>query len=413
MQHHTILPKLMLLMLIVLCGCAHDHDHDDHAEVHPEEEMENELGQKIVHLNEAQFRHAGIDTGHIVQRNLSDVIHANGYTELDPQHQAEVSLPFSSTVLSISVIEGSIVRKGEILAQVRSLELSTRLQEKSKLSMQMALAKTTLASEQKELERQIVLADERISAQKQLEIQRAKVDNLRNQLLAFTDQLSILEQSLVGTYDNEDMTIAVRAPISGHITKVQAHLGETVAASKPFFFIVDNSEMHADLMIYEKDLHRVKQGQEVTFLVAGQSNQAFSGEIYNIGKSFAADTKSVAVHAEIHQNEAELIQGMFLNALITIGNETVSSLPETAIIRAEGKEFVFIYEGQEVHHEDDGEHLEHVFVRAEVKTGVNQLRFVEVHALQPIGADDIVVLDGAYYLQSHLQKVANGGGHSH
>lgn len=37
-----------------------------------------------------------------------------------------------------------------------------------------------------------------------------------------------------------------------------------------------------------------------------------------------------------------LIPGMYVNALVDVGNNTVDALPVDAIIKAEGREFIFV-----------------------------------------------------------------------
>jgi cobalt-zinc-cadmium efflux system membrane fusion protein len=53
------------------------------------------------------------------------------------------------------------------------------------------------------------------------------------------------------------------------------------------------------------------------------------------------------------------------------------------------------------------------FTRVEVKKGASQLGYVEVTPVQKIAEGAKIVVNGAYYLQSHLQKSESGGEHSH
>jgi cobalt-zinc-cadmium efflux system membrane fusion protein len=182
------------------------------------------------------------------------------------------------------------------------------------------------------------------------------------------------------------------------------------------------------LLVYEKDLQKVKVGQKVRFVLTNQDNLEIIGKIFSIGKAFENETKSVAVHADISNENQQLISGMYVNALIDVGTSTVDALPLDAIIKAEGREFIFILEGvheeavDEAEHEhkegeihEDGEKKEkkYHFQRIEVKTGTAQLGFVQATPLQEIAPDAKIVLKGAYYIQSHLLKSEGGGGHEH
>ena len=117
---------------------------------------------------------------------------------------------------------------------------------------------------------------------------------------------------------------------------------------------------------------------------------------------------------------------MYVNALIDVGLNNVKALPVDAVIKADGREFIFVLEehakeedhDEEVGHgHDDGhEHNEgksYHFQRIEVKTGTTQLGYVQVTILQQISTNAQIVLKGAYYIQSHLLKSEGGGGHEH
>ena len=91
-------------------------------------------------------------------------------------------------------------------------------------------------------------------------------------------------------------------------------------------------------------------------------------------------------------------------------------MPEGAIVSAEGREFIFVkrsHAGHDHGHDHAREENETEFTRIEVKTGAKQLGFVQITPLEKLLKSDKIVVNGAYYIQSHLQKSEDGGGHSH
>ncbi len=458
MKYQKINILFLLILGIIFIGtnaCTHNHDHEDHEghdhsnhadhendddhddhNDHDEEHagLDDHGSQKIVILNEAQYINAEIDTGWFAMKNLSNVIHANGYTKLDPQDQAEVSMPLAGTVKSIKVIEGDYVKKGQQLGSIHSMDFNKIRLEKAKLKEEKALAEANQVYLQKEYNRQSALASESINAKKTLEKVSAELNMANAKISAVKEQIQLLEETIGSLGSGNSSFLPILSPISGYITHVDIKMGSMVPAGTPLFSVVDNSKMHVDLLVYEKDLNLVKIGQAVRFNLTNQSDTEIRGEIYNIGKSFASDTKSVAVHADIEKSDANLIPGMYLNALIEIGNETVQSLPEEAIVMAEGRHFIFLWEKENMeshddhshahdedhshddghgHEQDDHHEKEITFARLEVKTGAKQLGFVKVTPLETIHDGDKIVTQGAYYLQSHLQKAEGGGGHHH
>lgn len=399
-------------------GDGHVHaDGETHTEESHSEEKEP-TAIKEVELNEAQFKASSIELGTFSDKNLSEVINANGYTKLPPQNQADVSVFTTGIVKTINVIEGQRVSKGQTIATIESPEF-TKIQEAYLTS------KSNLEYLKLEFERQKTLSDEEVNSKKvfqrtksDYEIERAKFNSLQK-------QLSTLHISGNG---NTTATVPVIAPISGNITEIYIKMGSTVEAGKPLMNIVDNSKLHVDLLVYEKDLFKVKQGQNVRFILTNQDNTEINGKIFSVGKSFENETKSVAVHADISNFQQKLIPGMYVNALIDVGSNTVKALPTEAIIKADGREFIFVLEEghkevahdeKEGHNHEDGDKHEESegktfhFQRIEVKTGTSQLGYSQVTLLQKIEPNAKIVLKGAYYVQSHLLKSEGGGGHEH
>jgi cobalt-zinc-cadmium efflux system membrane fusion protein len=418
MKHIKSYIKLVAvgIVIILFASCKQDHSHDHGDGTDDAHKVTDDPNEKEVHLNQAQFKNAGINIGWFEMKNLSDVVNANGYTKLDPQDEADVSMPISGTIKSINVIEGNYIKKGQILAKMSSLEYNKMLQEEAQMKERLALVKSELPYLKLEFERQEALAKDNINARKVFEKVSSDLKKSETKISSLNTQLTIVNQAIDMVSSAKGSTISIRAPISGYVTHVDAKIGTIVQPENSIFTIGDNSKMHVDLLIYEKDLSKVKVGQIVRFILTNQSNQEIQGKIYNIGKSFANDTKSVAVHAEIEENNANLIPGMYINALIDIGVNKVQTLPEDAIIMAEGRKFIFIQLEHVEHTEmeaEDHDEDEIEFARIEVITGASQLGHVEVRPLAEIPKGGKIVTHGAYYLQSHLQKSEGGGGHSH
>lgn len=429
---YAIIAGVIIVGIILYFSLRHTandgHKHGAEEGVKTEEkghvEEKEEAGpNKEVELNEAQYKSSGIELGTFSQKNLSAVVSANGYTELPPQNQADVSVYMSGIVKSIAVTEGQAVRKGQVLATIESPEFA-RLQE-DYLTSKSNLEFLTL-----EYDRQKTLSEQEVNSKKVFQKTKAEYQTEKARFSSLQRQLSVLHISPNST---PSATVPVIAPIGGFVTEINIKIGSNVEAGKPLLGIVDNSKLHVDLLVYEKDLNKVKPGQNVRFILTNEGNTEVNGKIFSVGKSFENETKSVAVHADISNYAQKLIPGQYVNALIDIGTSNVSALPVDAIVKAEGREFIFVLEEghkeeghkeeeahdeKEGHAHDDGDKHEesgksYHFQRVEVKTGTSQLGFVQVTLLQEIEADAKIVLKGAYYIQSHLLKSEGGGGHEH
>jgi membrane fusion protein, heavy metal efflux system len=398
---------IVLLFSFAACNKKAENKAEATAETaHKEGEEAPPEGVKEVHLNAAQYKASGFVFSGFEKKNLSEVINTNGYTKLPPQNQAQVSVPLSGTIKTIKAIEGQYVKQGQILATMQSMAYNNLRLEREKLDEQVQQSEGNLTYLRLEYARQKELSEENVNAKKVFQKVSSDVNMEEIKIKALQSQIAILSQNIDISGNSDSPIINITAPISGHITDVSINIGSAVDIGKPLFTIVDNSKMHVDLLVYEKDLYKVKTGQTVRFILTNQNNAEYKGQIFSIGKSFKNETKSIAVHADIANEKQTLISGMYVNALIDVGSNAVNALPQEAIIKAEGREFIFILEGEE-----KGEYH---FQRIEVKTGASQLGFVQITPLQAFEDKKNIVVKGAYYLQTHLQvSEGGGGGHDH
>jgi membrane fusion protein, heavy metal efflux system len=270
-----------------------------------------------------------------------------------------------------------------------------------------------------EYQRQKDLSEGNVTAKKVFQKVSADLQVEESKIKALNAQIEIIGQNLSIGGNGTSALIPITAPISGNISEINVNIGSSAEPGKDLFSIVDNSKMHVDLLVYEKDLYKVKPGQGVRFVLTNQGNKEIRGKIFSIGKTFQNDTKSVAVHADIVNEKQLLIPGMYVNALIDIGLAKVEALPIDAVVKAEGREFIFLWEKENMESKpapkaSEAEHEDEItFSRIEVKTGATQLGFVQVTPLTEIHKGDKIVTKGAYYLQAHLQKSEGGGGHDH
>ena len=382
-------------------------------ETHEEEKSETEVA-----LTEAQFKTIGIETGTIEMKNLNTVIKANGYTAVPPQNMANISTLIGGVVKDIYVLEGTYVAKGKTLATIQNLEV-TEMQE----DYNSAIANIEYL--QLEYNRQKTLSDENVNPRKTFQEVKSKLAVERAKAQAAKNKLQALNVSLKGSTS----LIPIVSPISGYVGKISITKGAFAETGVTLFEVVDNSQMHLDLNVFEKDLGKISVGQEVDFVLTNQSNKSIKGKIFGINKSFSNESKTVAVHAKINPSDAkDLISGMYVAANINITNQTVQALPKDAIVRNGDKYYIYIQEEhqeetpkakEEEHKHEDGEehaegeekaHNEVHFKAIEVIPGTTDLGYTEVKLVEEIPANAKIVIKGAFYL---LATSKGGGAHEH
>jgi len=136
----------------------------------------------------------------------------------------------------------------------------------------------------------------------------------------------------------------VRAPISGVITLYFAEPGDAVlpAPGGPVCTIADMDRVKVFIYVSERDIGKVRKGQKATVLADAYPGKVFNGIVNNV--SAAADPQTRKIRAEITvPNPGHLLKpGTFARVEVTTSRrEGVLAVPNSAILKENGKKFVF------------------------------------------------------------------------
>jgi cobalt-zinc-cadmium efflux system membrane fusion protein len=129
------------------------------------------------------------------------------------------------------------------------------------------------------------------------------------------------------------------------------------------FEIVDNRYLHLDLTIFEQDIHKVQEGQTLTFSDANDPTHIHTAEIFSINKAFEDNQQAVIAHAKILHNTEKLLPGMFIEARININTENAATLPDDAIVSNGNEHYIYVLDG------------ENHFRQIQVRTGASDMGF--------------------------------------
>ncbi|MEQ8683226.1 MAG: efflux RND transporter periplasmic adaptor subunit, partial [Cyclobacteriaceae bacterium] len=228
----------------------------------------------------------------------------------------------------------------------------------------------------------------------------AEYQGMKGEVKGYEVQLKQLSLNVSKVQTGEIyQNVPVVSPIGGYIEKVKVQIGQFVDPQSEMFMIVNTEHIHADLMVFEKDVSKVKEGQMVSFTVESVPEKRLEAEIYSVGKKFEQNPKAVHVHAEIKNKEDFLIPGMYINGKIHTTGRRVYALPSEAIIEEEGKPYIFIARSQE----EEGK-TRWTFKPIEIRTGMTDEGWVEVKLLEELPKGAKVAWNNAYYLISEMKK---------
>jgi len=383
----------------MLCGfiiTACNNKPENVEAVHNEEKK-----SATIELTAEQFKTVGIELGTLEQKNLRSVVKASGYLEVPPQNKASVSTFIGAVIKSISVLEGNFVKQGQTLAVLEHPDFV-------KLQEEYLTEKNNFTFAEKDYARQKELFEQNVSSGKIFQKSESDYFTAKAKLSSLESQLKILSVNLDEvSKGNIAPSIVLTSPIDGYVGQISANIGAYAEPNKTLFEITDNTKIHCDLLVYEKDLFKVKVGQKVHFILANQpehqdehGTKTIEGEIYGINKSFENDTKALIVHATVKNENHELIPGIYVNGIIEVGEQTASTLPVDAIVKSDGKEWIFVLKKES----EDGYH----FTMMEVVTGISDLGYVEVAPVEAISSDVKIVIKNPFFILSKA-KAEEGG----
>ncbi len=113
-----------------------------------------------------------------------------------------------------------------------------------------------------------------------------------------------------------DLSVTLRAPISGVVMEKNALLGNFVDEGTEMFIITDLSTVWVKLDAYESDLPWIKYGQKVTFTTPAVPGKEFHGKVLFIDPMLQMETRSVKVRVEAENPDLLLKPHMLATAVI-------------------------------------------------------------------------------------------------
>lgn len=367
---------------------------DTHSEDgHNEEESGHEKEEGVVEISTKQAETIGLEMSPLEQRSLGNTIKVTGQLELFPQDRANIGPFVGGNVRSINVIEGDKVGKGQILAYLEHPDIISIQQEFQEKNDELVFLK-------QDFERKKTLYDKGVSSGKEFQMAQSKFRSTTSSVNALNSKLRLLGLNPSKIAEGQIYSaVPITTPISGYVDDVMINLGDYIAPQTKMFTVSDNSEIHADFKVYEKDIHKVKLGQQIYFTVASKPDEILKAKIHAIGKTFETDPKALHVHADVHNVDKDLLPGMYVEGRIIQDEKMVFAVPEDAIVKDGEQSFIFILD-----EDSEKEENKMKFKMIPVNIGITDLGFVEINLPVDVPKDVKVVTKGAYILSSEMIK---------
>jgi cobalt-zinc-cadmium efflux system membrane fusion protein len=392
MIHRKMLPTILLLTLLsatVQIGCKQTPPATSSANSSP---------------TPAPVQSGAIETEIVAQQSIAGVVPATGKILIPENGVAVIGPVNAGRIVRLYAGQGTRVRKGQKLADLESADIDQAEADYLKALADYQNALRSSAAEiklaQESYDRNKLLYEQKItagknlqSAEHDLEVAKAAGENSVNgtkaALTAARRHLLILglsDATIDALAKKTDLaaTFSLNSPIDGIVVERNATVGASVGTDANLFKIIDLSRVWIDADVFEKDLPRVRPGQEVKLKVTAFPESTFSGKVILINSVLDPETRTVKVRTEVANPDGRLKPDMFANVqIITDVNRAAISIPQSAVLNDEGKTIVFVADG-------DG------YKKRQVQAGIRNNDRVEI--VDGLSAGDKVVVKGNYLL---------------
>lgn len=401
----------ILLVTILLLSCngtaTQEKVAEENHEGHDNHQGEEEKVTSVT-ITKQQMKSIDLTLGSIEKRTMSVGIPVTGNLELAPQDRADISPFMGGIVKSIRVIEGDHVKKGQVLATLQHPDFI-------QLQQDYITGLSSLALLKKNYERQKTLYEEKIGSGKVFQETTNKYNNKKTAIQALKMKLNMLGISANNVAKGKIYSVlSVTSPFAGTVSLVETNIGAYVAPLSKLFEVVNNNELHADFRVYEKDINKVKVGQQLFFTTTSMGGTEFEGKIHAISPVFEENPRALHIHADIQNSKKNLIPGMYIQGRIIAEKILTTTVPNEAIVRENEQTYIFVLTQEIPHKEEISTTVEHdhdrhseielTFEMVAVTTGQIDGNYTEISMDNLLLKETKIALSGAYYLLAEIGK---------
>lgn len=208
---------------------------------------------------------------------------------------------------SVSFPSGSYVKKGEVLAIVENIEFL-------KLQQQYLEARSEFFYYSEDLKRQGGLAIENATSVKKMQQAQRDFQTSEIRFRSLEKQLSLIgfnTDSLDA--DRLSSVIALRAPVSGYIDKINVHTGNQVSAGETILVLVKKYEPVIVFETGEEFYPKLKAGNQIEFFFPGDSLILYKARLTFINRQTDAASHLIKAWAMPLKSSSRLVPGMKVN----------------------------------------------------------------------------------------------------
>lgn len=265
------------------------------------------------------------DTAKVENQNIHTSITATG--TIEPVTSVTVGTQVSGIVAKLYVDYNSIVKKGQVIAE---LDRTNLISELNAQKANLASAQSSLDYQKANFDRYQTLYDKGLVSADEFENAKLKYIQAKEQVASSRESVQRAQTNLGYA--------TITSPIDGVVLSKAVEEGQTVAASfnTPELFTIaqDLTDMRVIADIDEADIGGVKEGQRVSFTVDAFPDDKFEGAVTQVRQQATTSSNVVTYEVVISapNNDLKLKPGLTANVTIfTLEKNNVLAVPAKAL----------------------------------------------------------------------------------
>lgn len=325
--------------------------------------------------------------------SVSGTLRVAGRVEADETRLARVSSPVTGRITELNVVEGQTVRRGELIAVIRSTDLADSQFNYLKSYSQQQLIQSAVGRAKR-------LLDAGVIGEAELQRREAELAQASAELSAARDQLRVLGMSdeAVAKLQSTRTVNAVSqvlASIDGTVMERPVTLGQVVNAAETVSVLADLSSVWLVADVPEQTAGTLSAGKALEAEIAALPGELIRGNLTFVSAIVNPQTRTVRARMNMPNKGGRLKPAMLATMTLQDLAETQLVIPGTAVVREGNEEYVFVQVS------------DRTFLLRKVTLGA-QYGSVRV-VTDGLREGEKIILDGAFHLNNERKRMALQG----
>lgn len=243
----------------------------------------------------------------VEEKPIVEKLHLTGSVETNPDHVLSFISLVSGIITNTHFSIGDEVKKGQLLAELKSTELTSMQSEQKALKSQLKVVNKKLESTKSMFESGISSEKELLEAQSELEVLNTELERVTNNLNLFSPS-------------DEPGVFQIKSPVAGIITEKHIAGGTQISSEgDPLFTISNLEEIWVMANVYASNVAHIQIGMKAEIKTLSYSDLTMNGSVSVISQVLDRESKVLKARIVLNNSDLKLKPGMLVDVYVAKG----------------------------------------------------------------------------------------------